>query len=108
VRALKRAQRPPGSHARNHDLSAHDLHRAADQVTCPNAIQAIVYIAGLCGQVALTLENDALAVLELGHALAKASPSRCAFDGHFLGAGPSGLGRPSLAPVPDRNHARPS
>jgi len=39
------AQRPPDSYARNNDLSVHDLNRAPDQVTCPNAIQAIVKIA---------------------------------------------------------------
>jgi hypothetical protein len=81
------AQRPPSSHARNHDLSAHGLYRASDQVTCPNTIQAIVDLAGLFGQVAFGLENYALAVLELRHALAEASPFRCAYHSCFLGAG---------------------
>ncbi|PYT99076.1 MAG: hypothetical protein DMG38_12930 [Acidobacteria bacterium] len=75
----------------------HRLRGAADQVTCPNAIQTIVYIAGLFRQIlrpadgsagyAVPRENDAPAVLELRHALAKAPPFRCAFKGHFLGAG---------------------
>jgi len=80
------AQRPPGSHSRNHDLSAHGLYRTPDQVTCPNTIQAIVDLAGLFGQVAFGLENYALAVFELRDALAKASPFRCAYHSCFLGA----------------------
>src|SRR2546429_372761 len=37
---------------------------------------------------AVPRENDAPVVLELRHSLAKAPAFRCAFNGHFLGAGP--------------------
>ena len=75
--------RPPGSYARNYDLSAHDLHRAAYQVACPNAIQAIVDIAGFFREVTFRLENDTLAVLEIRDVLAEASPFRGCLHSHF-------------------------
>lgn len=82
-RALKPAQRPPGSHARNYDLSARDLHRTANQGAGLDAVQALAYLTDLFGQVAFTFENDALAVFELRHALPKALPFRCTFQSHF-------------------------
>ena len=51
----KHAQRLPGSRARNHDLSVHDLHREADQVTSRDAVQAIAYLLSLFGRVAVTV-----------------------------------------------------
>jgi hypothetical protein len=74
ARALDLSERRPGSHAGNHDLPVHDFHRALNQDASCDAVQAIAYLAGFFGEVAFTFENDALAVLELGHALAKATP----------------------------------
>ena len=54
---MRRRNGPPSSHARNYDLSVYEPHHEADQVAYPNAIQAIVYIAGLLGHVAFRVEN---------------------------------------------------
>jgi len=74
---LKRAQHWPDSHPGNYDFTVHDLHRAPNQEV--PAVQATAYLAGFCGRVALGLENNALDVFELGHALAETCPFRGAF-----------------------------
>lgn len=74
---FERAQHRPDSHVRNNDFPVDDLHRAPDQEI--PAIQATAYLAGFYRRVALRLENNALAVLEFGHALGET----CPFGGAF-------------------------
>ena len=75
---------PPHSHARNHDLPLYDPDRASDRGTSPDAVQTTAYLTDLFGRVAFTLENDALAFLELRDAVAETCPLRGMFHSYSL------------------------
>jgi len=80
-------QRRPGSNPGDYDLSADDPNRPSDQNASPSASQPGADLESRCDGIAVTLEDDALAFLELRHALTKTLPFRGVFRGHFLGAG---------------------